>query len=407
MGTVNSISLRLWIARLSEAGLTPRARFGLLSGEDQSNMATNPEPEKSTEQPARPDINISKKKQVLFTLVIMVIFLALFEVALRLLGLPRELRQDEGLQQAANNIIGYEYTPGWSGYRAGAFVTINSAGWRGKEFSPAKPEGTVRVVAVGDSYVFGKAVNDEDVFLAQLERMLNTEGGPRYETINTGHDGANTYEEFRYFEERKMMELNPDVVVLGFTVGNDAEVAYYNNRAILRNRLRDQSWLLDLTESSRFREVERNLRLARLVGQAANWIEKDKVTKYSYDLKLKSYSERFEAWQSCKGALIAFHEACRNRGVPLVVILFPDWTREENQTFKDYPDEFKRIHNQVAAVFSGRDGAVVVDIVDDLAATGLTTQELKIPIDGHPNRIWHELVARRLAETLREVTSKQ
>ncbi|HKY05028.1 MAG TPA: hypothetical protein VJQ56_09065, partial [Blastocatellia bacterium] len=89
------------------------------------------------------------------------------------------------------------------------------------------------------------------------------------------------------------------------------------------------------------------------------------------------------------------------KGVPLVVILFPDWTREENQTFKDYPEDFKRIHSQVASVFSGREGAVVVDIVDDLAATGLTTRELKIPIDGHPNRIWHELVARRLAEILK------
>lgn len=369
-------------------------------------MATNPEPQKSTGQEARPDLNISKKKQVMFTLLILLVFLALLEAALRLLDLPRELRQDEGWQQAASNVIGYEHTPGWSGYRAGAFVTINSAGWRGKEFAPVKPEGTVRVLAVGDSYVFGKAVNDEDVFLAQLEQMLNREGGKRYETINTGHDGMNTYEAFRYFEERKMMELNPDFVVLGFTVGNDAELSYYNNRAILRNRLRDESWVMDLTESDRFRKTERNLHLARVVALAANWMEKDKVTKYSYNLKLKSYSERFEAWQSCKGALIAFHEACLKKGVPLVVILFPDWTREENQTFKDYPEDFRRIHNQVGAVFTGREGVSVVDIVDDLAATGLATRELKIPLDGHPNRIWHELVARRLAEILKGMSRK-
>src|SRR5439155_474330 len=87
---------------------------------------------------ATPPIRISKKRQVLYTFVIFVVFLILLEGALRILGIPPELqdlRTDPGLvsnrQQSS-----FFYTPGWSGYQAGAVVHINSQGFRGKEFSP-------------------------------------------------------------------------------------------------------------------------------------------------------------------------------------------------------------------------------------------------------------------------------
>src|SRR5688572_24438768 len=139
--------------------------------------------EAAAEKETAPPVVISKKKKALFTLIIFVIFLLALELALRLAGLPPTLRTDPGLITVAedrdsfDDALGFEYTPMWTGYDAGALVSINSAGWRGKEFSKAKPAGTVRILGVGDSYTFGKAVGDEDIFLAQLERILNENGG--------------------------------------------------------------------------------------------------------------------------------------------------------------------------------------------------------------------------------------
>src|SRR6266481_3777766 len=95
---------------------------------------------------AIPPLRISRTRQVLFTSVIFVVFLALLEVALRILGIPHELqdlRTDPGLVNNLQQSI-FFYTPGWSGYQAGALLHINSQGWRGKEFSPEKRDGTIR-----------------------------------------------------------------------------------------------------------------------------------------------------------------------------------------------------------------------------------------------------------------------
>lgn len=365
--------------------------------------------EATPEKTPAPPIIISRKKKALFTLIIFAVFLLILEFALRLLGVPPALRTDPGLVTVAEDrdtfedALGFEYTPMWSGYDTGAIVAINSAGWRGKEFSKTKPVGTVRILGIGDSYTFGKAVNDDEIFLAQLEEMLNRDGGARYETINTGHDGANTYEELRYFKQRDMMGLAPDVVVIGFTVGNDAELTFWDNRKILRSKLRDKSLMLDITESNWYRGFKRQSRIAGILGAGADWANKDIITRYSFKLKVKNYDESGEAWQSCRNSLNGFYDLCREKKVPLIIILFPDWTKDERQTYEDYPKEFKEIHSKLITLFSGRDGVMVVDIVDDLKATGLTTKEMRVPIDGHPNRIWHELVARKLKQTIKGI----
>ncbi|HJQ67657.1 MAG TPA: SGNH/GDSL hydrolase family protein [Blastocatellia bacterium] len=363
--------------------------------------------EATAEKAAAPPVVISRKKKALFTLIIFVIFLLALELVLRVAGLPPSLRTDPGLITVAedrdsfDDALGFEYTPLWTGYDTGALVSINSAGWRGKEFSRTKPAGTVRILGVGDSYTFGKAVDNDDIFLVRLERLLNEGGGSRYETINTGHDGANTYEELRYFKKHDMMGLAPDVVVIGFTVGNDAELTFWDNRKILRSKLRDKSVMLDVTESDWFRGLKRNSRIAGILGAGADWANKDLITKHSFKLKLKTYDEGGEAWQSCRNSLIGFYEMCRDKKAPLVVILFPDWTRDARQTYADYPEEFKAIHEKLKALFAGQSGVAVVDIVDDLKATGLSVRELSVPIDGHPNAIWHELVATKLKDTIK------
>ncbi len=344
---------------------------------------------------------ISKKKQALFLLLIFFVFLILLEGVLRIIKVPPTLRQDDGMIKRLDNAINMEYTPNWNGYSAGVKVRINSAGWRGKEFATPKPAGIVRIIGLGDSYTFGKAIKEEETYLMQLENLLNQEGGKPFETINTGHDGTNTFQEFRYFKEREMLNLSPDVVVLGFTVPNDTEVAFYDLRFMLRNRLRDKSFLLDMTESSGFRSFAQNCHIAQILQKGANWANKDLITDESIKLKVKSYNEKFEAWQSCRDSLLGFYTLLREKKVPLIVVLLPDWTRDDNQTFRDYPEEFKEMHAQVSKVFANKDGVTVLDVIDELAATGLRSRDFMVPIDGHPNRLWHEVVARKLFTTIK------
>ncbi|HEY3134791.1 MAG TPA: SGNH/GDSL hydrolase family protein, partial [Blastocatellia bacterium] len=238
----------------------------------------------------RPQIKLSKKKKVLFTAVIFVVFLFLLEGSLRLIGVkPPEagLPVGVGLYRPSNNSLGFGYTPGWDGMHAGGRVHINSAGWRGRDFAQAKPPGTFRILGIGDSFTFGKAVNDEDVFLAKLETILNSDCDPKFETLNAGHEGINTAAELQYFNEYNMIKLAPDVVVLGFTVSNDAELT--PNRRAYRQRKRTASLPLRITESGLFRDLSEKTRIAGLMARGAEWASSKELSRINAEVILSNY----------------------------------------------------------------------------------------------------------------------
>ncbi|MBK7424456.1 MAG: hypothetical protein IPJ48_16010 [Propionivibrio sp.] len=100
------------------------------------------------------------------------------------------------------------------------FVT-NSKGLRNtRDFTYAKPAGTIRVLSLGDSQTQGLEVRQEFTYSAVMERMLirQTKGA---EVINAGVSGFSNAEEL-VFLENEGIRYDPDVVVLGF-FANDFE----------------------------------------------------------------------------------------------------------------------------------------------------------------------------------------
>ena len=100
-------------------------------------------------------------------------------------------------------------------------VMTNGLGLRGGEISEGRTPGRRRVLALGDSFTFGDAVEAEEAWPARLEAALNRGGSSsRWQVVNAGVPGHGTGQELllaRTLEDR----LAPDVVVLGLTVVND------------------------------------------------------------------------------------------------------------------------------------------------------------------------------------------
>ncbi|HWA38990.1 MAG TPA: GDSL-type esterase/lipase family protein [Burkholderiales bacterium] len=98
------------------------------------------------------------------------------------------------------------------------FVT-NSRGFRNARDIPyEKPEGTVRILALGDSHTQGYEVRQDFTFAAVAERTLGARLAPA-EAINAGVSGWSTAEALAFLENEGV-KYRPDVVVLGF-YGND------------------------------------------------------------------------------------------------------------------------------------------------------------------------------------------
>lgn len=98
----------------------------------------------------------------------------------------------------------------------------NSLGFREPEIDIAKPAGTTRIAVVGDSFVAGLGVENDQIFTAKLAGILNEKatGQRRFEILNRGRPGSSTIREFDLYRHHTQ-RFQPDVVVLAFGMGND------------------------------------------------------------------------------------------------------------------------------------------------------------------------------------------
>ncbi|HEY5602164.1 MAG TPA: hypothetical protein VIM41_03570, partial [Gammaproteobacteria bacterium] len=91
-------------------------------------------------------------------------------------------------------------------------VSNNAAGMRGsKDYVQKKDRGVVRIALLGDSFVYGHGVNDNEVVSFILEQYLNeSRSQTRYEVLNFGVSGFGQAEEFMTY--RKLVrKYEPDL----------------------------------------------------------------------------------------------------------------------------------------------------------------------------------------------------
>lgn len=103
-------------------------------------------------------------------------------------------------------------------------VQSNSMGLREREFSLPKPKKTVRIVLLGDSFVFGERVDADERFGARLEEYLSEKAildGRKIEVLHLGLGSWNFISESNW-GRRQLSLLQPDLVVL-LTVINDLD----------------------------------------------------------------------------------------------------------------------------------------------------------------------------------------
>ena len=173
--------------------------------------------------------NFSKKKEfkknlILLgvTILVMVIFL---EIILRMYY-PQKLYDDcyeysyknlSNLEVELDSHLGWKLIPNYSGCRYQPDTnkiitkTHNSNGLRIDKDIPYEKGNKKRVLLLGDSFVYGYGLDDNETIALKLQEDL----GNDYEVIPMGVDGYGTGQEIlQFFEEG--LKYNPDIVLLFF-----------------------------------------------------------------------------------------------------------------------------------------------------------------------------------------------
>lgn len=294
----------------------------------------------------------------------------------------------------ANPYRGWEMVPSEVHYTYHHAVRVNALGLRGDEVEP-KRESERRVLALGDSLIYGQGVGDEDTVPAYLERLLNErsqqgEAGGMYswDVVNAGHRAYDTRQELGLLEELGEA-IDPDVVVL-FWYWNDIherDIDGTNERLSASGPIYfDTGNALEGFDRLSWRAKELARRSALVM---ALW---DIFGARQTQPEDASYTDAaFERLEVYAGSL---QELARERGFRLAVAPIPD----AGSLLGEHPSD--PLLERAVALF-GAKGLEVIDLRPTLVALAEETGSLPvIPFDGHYRADANEAIARAVARAL-------
>jgi len=278
--------------------------------------------------------------------------------------------------RAADPEMGHQHQPNTHAFLLGADVQINSLGLRNHEITTNKPPGTCRILVLGDSTTFGWGVHTEKTYPFLLEQSFNTHPPStrweKYEVINTGIGNYNTAQEVASLKD-KWLALDPDVILLGWYI-NDAEPTPHPSRNWIAYHSYGYVWI-----TSQFDSLLRNVGANKTYKEYYNGL----------------YAGDQPGWKKAQAAFADLAQLCRDRHLPLKVVLIP----ELHSLSGNY--EFTHIDNLIRAV-GATNQFEVVDLIDAFPATGDPKQFWASPEDAHPNDHANELMAAKIDEAFRK-----
>lgn len=263
-------------------------------------------------------------------------------------------------------------------------VTINADGFRGPMLPAraAADSAHTRIVVLGDSYVFGHGVEDDEIFTVRLESLL-----PAVDVANLGVTGYSTDQELLLLQDRAF-DYDPDVVML-FACSNDlldngrdtAWGLYQKPRFILApsGALALESptvregvpWRMKLR-----REIRRHFVLYDLLAQ--------RVQSWSGSLEVPEGAVQ-DASHLTRALIRRCAEVCRERDARFLLVVLPGWS--DPDIFADLPPAGLGARLELAQPFESRQRAH-------------PDSTLVFEHDPHWNERGHRLVAELLATEL-------
>ena len=296
----------------------------------------------------------------------------------------------------------------------GGPVRVNQDGLRGPEVVRPKPEGTVRLLAVGDSNTFGYGVAEEATWHQLVAEQLAEAWDQPVEALNAGLPGAGFAWQY-HFLRRRCAELEPDLVLLSIVL-NDIDA--YPPGAL------DDTPLPPAAPTSPLRLLATSL--TRHSYLAATLYRDLRSTLYELGVMEIAAEQGYgtapleqpspaldEAWRSSEEVLAAVQDQVRGCGVEAVWVAFPLELQLSPELLALYQRDYRLPVRDDAldgqpqarlAALAGERGAGFVDLLPSFAEhadEGLFLRDNLLTVDPvHPSVRGHALTAEVVAEAL-------
>jgi hypothetical protein len=194
-------------------------------------------------------------------------------------------------------------------------VRLNAQGLRDREIPYEKPDGEKRILLLGDSVTFGWGVSQGESFGDQMEPLLESSSGRRWEVINAGVNGYNTEQEAIYFRIEGL-RYEPDIVIVTY-LENDIESIIDPNIVTWR---RYPAWPSSLPEAlGRLKSLSYSYQLAGMFIRARQLAAQRAGEAQGGTSHLLTSNPR---WAASKRHLKEIATLCAERDIGFVVAAF-------------------------------------------------------------------------------------
>jgi len=299
----------------------------------------------------------------------------------------------------------------------------NSHGFRSPEIPVEKPPDRTRVMIVGDSFVYGLGVENEEAFPQVLEQLE-----PSLQVINAGVPAYSGAEELVQLRE-EIGIWKPDIVIVAY-FWNDLFGAYpgrylkfevrdgelYLNPPdppTAHNPVFDTHWKKHEHRVARYGFIARNSYLYRLVSDRLKvfsfvlqswWTSLREPDHQEGDAPASDRSEEEPAWKLSLALLREMGRVSRAHGARFMLLVIPDQAQiEPDVNVYGLPPFLPDVQERVDG-FAKREGIPVLDPLEDLREIRRSEGRAQyFPNDRHWNRVGH----RHMAELLRDALRRQ
>jgi lysophospholipase L1-like esterase len=264
------------------------------------------------------------------------------------------------------------------------FVSINSKGWRDAERSYDKAPGVYRIVAIGDSFVFGAGgVEAGKRFSDILEKS-----GKNVEVINMGVPGYGADQEYQTLED-DALKYNPDLVLLCAFYNDFSESFSTINPSIGRPKgyftLDGDQLVFHPPVFSTFYTLSQYSYVLGVADLALSKISGEYWQKeHQQHLVMKQQTRRDTFKQIYRSA----DRLCRDRGIKFVIVYFPF----QQQTIAN-------VIQHVMGELAASDGVKTLDLMDTMRQAD-SARMAYFEHDIHFNEYGHEVVAKAIQDYL-------
>lgn len=311
---------------------------------------------------------------------------------------------------------------------------VNNLGFRDEPMSVEKPDGSFRVLLVGDSFIEGEGVNLEQTAAQVLERELTETFGRPVEVVNMGVMSYSPIIYQRVIED-KGLPLNPDLVIVAVDMSDfQNDYAYskdLDENGNFRNILFQQKmgephvvlpgvgsgikfWLR--THSVLYSEIaDRTKQLIRKV----NHIPEPTVFKVddpASDPHFVTRSEenvyRREMWEQFGLSLVKIDMLLKRAGVPWLAVIYPyghqtaadEWKKGRLRNGFEAGKVYSAEAAEVLVEFGKENGGFrVINLVEAFRLGAVkNTEPLFYADDGHFTPLGHKVFAGALSEEVRD-----